>query len=105
MVHDTACAGTADKTILAPAIHIPGSHPGHQTKNHPARKGGNISSDEIKKKNEERDPQISQMGGRMFTAEDAEVRRGDRMFVLARARCAEDLGGSLAGEDGEQSSR
>jgi hypothetical protein len=52
------CAGTADKTILAPAIHIPSSHPGHQTKKHPARKAGNISRDEIKKKNEDGDPQI-----------------------------------------------
>ncbi len=61
MVHDTACAGTADKTILAPAIDIPSSHPGHQTKMHSAEKGGSISSRYSKKKNKELDPQISQI--------------------------------------------
>jgi hypothetical protein len=67
MVHDTACAGTADKTILAPTIHIPSSHPGHQTKNHPARKAGNISS------------RFFEVGdGIFFTAEGAEDRRGKR---------------------------
>jgi hypothetical protein len=58
-----------------PDIDIPSSHPGHQTKNHPARKGGNISSDKTKKKIEELDPQISQisqMGRSLFTAEYAE---------------------------------
>ena len=87
MVHDTACAGTADKTILAPAIHIPSSHPGHQTKNHPARKGGSISRVEIKKKNEERDPQISRIFAdgkrRDSTAEVAGVRRGRRQRKVA----------------------
>ncbi len=75
MVHDTACAGTADKTILAPAIHIPSSHPGHQTKKHSAAKGGSISSGKSKKRNEELDPQISQisqMGRRVCTAVVAE---------------------------------
>ena len=58
MVHDTACAGTADKTILAPTIHIPSSHPGHQTKKHPARKAGNISSRLFSRKTRTGNPQI-----------------------------------------------
>ena len=88
MVHDTTCAGTADKTILAPAIHIPGSHPGHQTKNHPARKGGSISRDEIKKKtpsgsrgfhgfsqmgSEENQPQSSLTGAEELRRERASI--------------------------------
>ena len=48
-----------------PDIHIPGSHPGHQTKNHPARKGGSISSRLFSRKTKAGNPpisQISQMG-------------------------------------------
>ncbi len=84
MVHDTACAGTADKTILAPAIHIPSSHPGHQTKKHSAAKGGSISRDEIKKKNAERDPQISQIfadGKKGVHRGGRRVRRAERQRI------------------------
>ena len=55
------CAGTADKTILAPTIHIPSSHPGHQTKKHPDRNGGNISSRFFSRKTKAGNPQISRI--------------------------------------------
>ena len=42
-----ACAGTADKTILAPVFTSPVATQATILKNHPARKGGSISSSKI----------------------------------------------------------
>ncbi len=44
VVDDTRLRRDCRQDNPRPDINIPGSHPGHQTRNHPARKGGNISS-------------------------------------------------------------
>ena len=44
-----------------PTIDIPSSHPGHQTKKHPARKAGNISSRLFLGKSKAGNPLISQI--------------------------------------------
>ncbi len=92
MVDDTACAGTADKTILAPTLTFPVATQATRLKTILPERVATFQAAKRKRKTENwirRFHRFSQMGRRVFTAEVAGVRRGGgrRIGRVSGATC------------------